>query len=58
MIEASSNRKADFFDSIDPKRSLRAKLAVMHNAAQAGMMRSVEAGRGNETALQSRPSTS
>jgi hypothetical protein len=34
-----------------------AKFAVLHNAAQTAMMRSVEAGQGNETALQSRPRT-
>jgi hypothetical protein len=43
---------------MDPQRPLAAKFAVMHNAAQIAMMRSFEAGQGNETALQSRPRTS
>ena len=42
---------------VDPQRSLAAKFAVMHNPAQAAMMRFVEPGLGNETALQSRPRT-
>jgi len=42
----------------DPKRTLAAKFAVMHNTAQTAMMRSVEPGHGNERALQSRPRTS
>jgi hypothetical protein len=34
------------------------RAAVMHNTAQTAMIRSVEPGQGNETALQNRPRTS
>jgi hypothetical protein len=39
-------------------RHRAAGFAVMHKTAQTAMLRSVEPGQGNETALQSRPRTS
>jgi hypothetical protein len=42
---------------VTPSGRSAANFAVMHNTAQTAMMRFVEPGQGNETALQNKPRT-